>query len=158
MLTVAGVASRMFSLSTSTLVDHVSLWFTTINTNIETFYFSIFTTIQHTSNFLNLTRSDQYNYEHFLLNFCWVESIPKKKKLWRRLLIGGEKKEKDFLNCKYKVTFQTGGCAEPTCAATCFIHFGFGHCLDNIKLLKCTFLVFYVCLFIVFACDLELYS
>ena len=35
---------------------------------------------------------------------------------------------------------------------TCFIHFGFSHCLDNIRLLKCVFVVFY--LFIVFACEL----
>ena len=33
------------------------------------------------------------------------------------------KKKKDLSNCKYKVTFQPDGCAEPTCAATCFIHF-----------------------------------
>ena len=39
------------------------------NTNIGTFYFSIFTTIQLTSNFLKLPRSYQYNYEYFLLNF-----------------------------------------------------------------------------------------
>ena len=39
------------------------------NTNIGTFYFSIFTTIQYTSNFRKLTHSHLYNYEHFLLNF-----------------------------------------------------------------------------------------
>ena len=53
------------------------------------------------------------------------------------------KKEKDLLNCKYKVTFQPDECMEPTWAATCFIHFGFCHRLDNILLLKCTFVVFY---------------
>ena len=29
----------------------------------------------------------------------------------------------DLLNCKYKVTFQPDGCAEPTCAAMYFIYF-----------------------------------
>ena len=55
-----------------------------------------------------------------------------------------KKKEKYLLNCKYKVTFQPDGCVEPTCAVTCFIHFGFSHHLDNIWLLKCTFVVFYL--------------
>ena len=49
-----------------------------------------------------------------------------------------------ILNCKYKVTFQPDGIAKPTCAATCFIHFGLGHRLDNIRLLKCTFVGFYL--------------
>ena len=69
------------------------------------------------------------------------------KKLWRgRLLIGWEKKkkEKDLLNWKYKVTFQPDGCVEPTCTAMCFIHFGFSHHLDNIRLLKCPFVMFYL--------------
>ena len=47
----------------------VSLWLTPTNTNIGTFYFLIFPTIQHMSNFLKLTCSYQYNYTHFLLNF-----------------------------------------------------------------------------------------
>ena len=58
------------------------------------------------------------------------------------------KKEKDILNCKYKVTFKPDGCAEPTCAATCFIHFGFGHRLNNIRLLICTFVVFFLFLLV----------
>ena len=61
-----------------------------------------------------------------------------------------KKKEKDLFNCKYKVTFQPDGFAEPTCGATCFIHFGYGHRLDNIRLLKRTFvrLWCFMCLFI----------
>ena len=55
-----------------------------------------------------------------------------------------KKKEKDLLNCKYKVTFQPDGCTVPTCVATCFVHFGFGHRLDNTWLMKCTFAVFYL--------------
>ena len=39
-------------------------------------------------------------------------------------------KKKDLFNCKFKITFQPDGCA-----ATSFIHFGFGHCLDNIQLM-----------------------
>ena len=50
---------------------------------------------------------------------CWLDEKKKKKKKRKK------KKEKDLLNCKYKVTFQPDGFAEPTCAATCFIHFGF---------------------------------
>ena len=52
-------------------------------------------------------------------------------------------KKKDLLNSKYKVIFQPDECTKPTCAATRFIHFGLGHHLDNIRLLKCTFVVFY---------------
>ena len=64
------------------------------------------------------------------------------QKLWRgRLLIGW--KRKDLLICKYKVTFQPDGCAEPTCTATCFIYFDLGHRRD-IWLLKCTFVMFYL--------------
>ena len=60
---------------------------------------------------------------------CWLDEKKKKKKY--------------LLNCKYKVTFQPDRCTDRTRAATCFIHFGFGHRLDNIRLLKCTFVVFY---------------
>ena len=58
------------------------------------------------------------------------------------------KKLNDFLNCKYKVTFQPDGCTEPTCAATSFIRFGFGHRLDNIRILKCTSMVFYLLVYV----------
>ena len=47
--------------SIKTLIDRVSLWFSSTNTNIGTFYFSIFITTQFTSNFLKLNRSYQYN-------------------------------------------------------------------------------------------------
>ena len=35
------------------------------------------------------------------------------KKLWYEKFLFGWKKEKDLLNCKYKVTFQSDECAEP---------------------------------------------
>ena len=56
------------------------------------------------------------------------------KKLWREScwLV---KKEGCFY-CKYKATFQPDGCAEPTSAATRFIHFGIGCLLDNIRLVE----------------------
>ena len=70
----------------------------------------------------------------------WVESAPKN--------FGGEVywlgEKKYLLICKYKVIFQLDGCLEPTCATTCFIHFCLGHRLDNIRVLKCTFVVFYL--------------
>ena len=89
----------------------------------------------------------------------WVESAPKN--------FGGEgywlgdkrkkkrKKEKDLLNCKYKVTFQRDGCVEPTCAVTCFIHFGFPSSSrqhPTFEMYVCG--VLFVCLFIGFACKL----
>ena len=49
------------------------------------------------------------------------------------------KKEKDLLYCKYKVTFQPDGCAEPSCTATYFIHFSFDYRPDNIRILECMF-------------------
>ena len=51
-------------------------------------------------------------------------------------------KKKHLFNCKYKVIFQPDGCAEPTGAIMCYIHFGLGHRLDDIRLLKCMFVVF----------------
>ena len=68
--------------------------------------------------------------------------------------------KKDLFNCKFKVTFQPDGCAGPTCATMCFIHFGLTHRLDNIQLMlsfstECMLIVFlFVCLFIHFACEL----
>ena len=79
--------------------------------------------------------------DHFMITFG-------SNQLWKTLkgMVADfvKKKEKDLLNCKYKVTFQPDGCAEPTCTVTCFIHFVFGHHLDNIQLLKYMFVVFYL--------------
>ena len=44
-------------------------------------------------------------------------------------------KKKDLFNCKFVFIFQSDGCTEPTCAATCFSHFGQSHCPDNIRLM-----------------------
>ena len=66
----------------------------------------------------------------YFKNAFWVESA-KKQTLEK---VADWVKKKDLLDCKYKVTFQPDGCAESTCAATCFIHFGFGYRLDNIRL------------------------
>ena len=86
------------------------------------------------------------NFRWTFYSCIWVESGPKtlKGKLanWVKKI-----KEKDLLNCKYKVKFQSDGCPEPTCATTCFIHFGFGQCLDNIRLL-----MFYFCLWVSLEC------
>ena len=79
--------------------------------------------------------------DHFIVTF-WVESAPKNLEEESCWLI--EKKKKDLFNCKYNVTFQPDGCTGPTSTATCFIHFGFGHRLENIRLLICTFVVFYL--------------
>ena len=72
------------------------------------------------------------------------------KKLWRgKLLIGWKKK--DLFNWKYKVIFQPNGCAEPTCAAMCFLHFGLRqHPAFEMYVRG----VLFVCLFIVFASEL----
>ena len=78
----------------------------------------------------------------------WLELAPKnfdREGCWLR-----KYKEKNLLNCKYKVTFQLDGCAEPTCAAACFNHFGFGYRLNNIRLLKCTFVVLYLFVYLLF--------
>ena len=73
------------------------------------------------------------------------------KKLWREGCWLDEKgKEKNLLNCKYEATFQPDGCTEPTCIATCFIHFGFGHRLDNVQLWNEHYL--FVCLFVYCFC------
>ena len=42
---------------------------------------------------------------------------------------------KDFFNCEFILTFQPGGCVEPTCTVMCFILFVIGHCSDNIQLI-----------------------
>ena len=99
-----------------------------------------------------------------LLNFRWpfyspvLGQIGSKKtlmeKVAERVRKEKKKKEKDILNYKYKVTFQPDGCAEPTCAATCFIHFCFGHRLDNIRFLKCPFVAFHLFVIYCFACEL----
>ena len=69
-------------------------------------------------------------------------------------------KIKNLFNGKYKVIFQPNGCAERTCAAACFIYLGLGHRLDNIRLLKCTLVVFYwfVYLFILLVSYFGMYS
>ena len=94
--------------------------------------------------------------DHFIATF----GSNRLQKLWRRNLPIGWK-IKDLLNCKYKIIFQPDGYAERTCAATCFINFGFGHRLDNIRILKCTFVVFYLfvnycfCLWVSWKCIIE---
>ena len=91
---------------------------------------------------------DFLNFRWQFYSRVWVESAPKNfdgEGCWL-----GEKKEKGLLNCKYKVTFQLDGCAESTSEATCLIHFGFGHRLDNTRLLKCTFVVFYSFVYLLF--------
>ena len=40
-----------------------------------------------------------------------------------------------FFNCKLIFTFPPDGCAEPTCAVKCFIHFFINHRQDNIRLI-----------------------
>ena len=81
------------------------------------------------------------------LNFCWpfynrvcVKSTQKDFRGKNRWLV---EKKRIFLIVNI-VKFQPNVYAESTCAATCFIHFGFGHRLDNIRLLKYTFVVFYL--------------
>ena len=62
--------------------------------------------------------------------------------------------KKDFFNCKFTFTFQPDGCAEPTCATTCFIHFVISNRLDNIRLMMYFFssetfaLSVFICFFI----------
>ena len=51
-----------------------------------------------------------------------------------------KKNENDLLNYKYKVTFQPDGCVEPTCTS----------CVLFIWLLKCTFVVFYLFVYLLF--------
>ena len=80
----------------------------------------------------------------FVDHFTVVFGSNRLQKLYGKVADWCEKKEKDLLNCKYKVAFQPDGCAEPTCTATCFIPFGFDHRQDNTRLLKCTFVVFYL--------------
>ena len=88
--------------------------------------------------------------DHFIITF----GSNRLQKLWKGRLLNKwkkkKKKEKDLLNCKYKVRFQQDGSAEPTWAATCFIHFGFGHRVDNIRFLKGTFVVFYLFVYLLF--------
>ena len=85
--------------------------------------------------------------DHFVVAFG---SNRLRKTLMGKVVDWVKKKEKDLLHCKYKVTFQPDGSEEPTCVETCFIHFGFGHCLDNIRLLKCMFAVFYLLVYLLF--------
>ena len=79
------------------------------------------------------------NFRWPFYNRVWIESAL--KIFWGEISWLVEKK--DLSNYKYTVTFQLNGCVEPTCAAKWFICFGFGHRLDNIRLLKCTFVVSY---------------
>ena len=48
----------------------------------------------------------------------WLQKNFERKSSW---LV----ERKDHFNCKYKVTFQSDGCAEPTWAVTCFYSFWF---------------------------------
>ena len=56
-----------------------------------------------------------------------IESAP--KNLWG--VHDGWKKV--FLNCEFIFTFQPDGCAEPSCTATCFIHFLINQFLSGIR-------------------------
>ena len=104
---------------------------------------------------IDVVLSRSRNWLTFELSFrpfysrVWVER-PQKTLEGRLLIWWKEKKEKDLLNCKYKVTFQPDGYAERTCAVTCFIHVGFDRRLDNIWLLKYTFVVFYLFVYLLF--------
>ena len=63
------------------------------------------------------------------------------KNLWRGKFADWLKKKKKVLfNCKYKISFQPDECAKPTCSVTC---------LNNIWLLKCTFVVVYLLILLV---------
>ena len=84
--------------------------------------------------------------DHFIVVFASNRS----QKTLEGKLADWVKKKKNLLNCKEKVAFQPNGCAESTYTASCFIHFGFGHCLDNIQLLKCTFVVSYSFVYLLF--------
>ena len=99
-----------------------------------------------------------------ILLWC-LGRIGSQKLCWGKSLIGCRKKKKKkkkkkvyLFNYKCKFTFQLDGCAEPTCAATCFIHFGLGYCLDNIQLMLTfsTEMILFVCLFIHFLSKLIL--
>ena len=59
-----------------------------------------------------------------------------RKTLGRKFMIG---LKMIFFNCKFIRIFQPDGCAEPTSAAMCFIHFLISHHLDNIRLMLPTY-------------------
>ena len=61
-------------------------------------------------------------------NYVWDQIGS--EKLWEESLWLVVKK--DIFNCKFIFTFH--GCMEPTCTATCFIHFVLSHHSDNIWL------------------------